>query len=978
MHQRRVRHAVPLIAVLLLAALGFGTNMLIERLHRTAQEAARQTVQRVARVAESTVNRHFLAVDGMLAGLPALLNQVASSGRIEAVAANRMLRELNFQNFSFRDLVLVLPDGRPWAAALAASRSRPLPIEPAALAGAAGLGAAVISGPARNPLTGEWSLMFLRSMELPGVGPVVGVAEVPVSLVSTLLAPIGEVPGLRISVERADGRVLASLPHDETRMGRPLARPATVLPADGSAASMPGRFQDAPVLAAAKSILYRDMYVVASYDEGAAFTTWEQDRRRLIITAASLGLLLVALAAALYHALRQRERVDAERARARAVLEGAIETMPDGFVMFDAEDRLVICNQRYRELYAVSAPFITVGARFEDIIREGARRGQYPQVGADIERFVAEITAWHRGNHPSMERLLPDGRWLMVTERRTPDGGTVGIRTDITALKQAMSDLAQARDQAAAATAAKSRFLAQMSHELRTPLNGVLGLAQALARDPALSGEQRSRARTLEEAGRHLVTVANDVLDLAKVEAGRLELRFGPTRLGELLDSAATLIRPAAEEKQLTLRVHVAAELPAVVQADPTRLRQLLLNLLSNAVKFTPAGGMVELVARLAGGPGADGRQPVRIEVRDTGPGVPEAKRKVVFGDFIQLDRGERAGGTGLGLAIAAGIAAQMEGSIGCTDNLASPTGHGAIFWVELPLLALAMAEAQPAEPVPDAEQRSLRVLVADDVPANLAVARALLESGGHAVDCVSDGSLALDTLTRAAPARPYDLVLMDVMMPGMDGLEATRRIRQLPSPAGQVPILAVTASAFAEDIAACRAAGMNAHLAKPIERDALMGAIERLTAGEATAQPASPAPTAAAAPAASRTESELPLLALRGVDGKLSIPGLDEAAASKLAPVFLQEIAEQTRVLRAAGPGMIGEAIAAAHRLTGSAATLGASRLAAAARQFQADARRLPPAEAMALRDSVLAVADETLAALEATLGPESRAVVA
>ena len=971
MQQRRFRFAVLLVAVLLLVALGYGTSLLIDRLHQTAEQSARETVQRVTRVAESTVNRHFLAVDGMLAGLPALMGQVANNGRIEQAAANRMLRELNFQNFSFRDLVMVLPDGRPWAAALAASRSRPPPIEPAALASTVGLGAAVISGPARNPLTGEWSLMFLRAMELPGIGPVVGMAEVPVSLVATLLAPIGEVPGLRISVERADGRVLASLPHDETRMGRPLASPATRLPSDGNAALVPGRFQNEPVLAAAKSILYRDMYVVASYNEAAAFASWEQDRRRLIIVAASLGLLLAALAAALYHALRQRERVDAERARARAVLEGAIETMPDGFVMFDADDRLVICNERYRELYAVSAPFITMGAKFEDIIREGARRGQYPQAGADIERFVAETTAWHRGDHPSIERLLPDGRWLMVSERRTPDGGTVGIRTDITTLKRAMSDLAQARDQAAAATAAKSRFLAQMSHELRTPLNGVLGLAQALARDPALSGEQRARARTLEDAGRHLVTVANDVLDLAKVEAGRLELRLAPTRLDDLLDSAATLIRPAAEEKQLTLRVRVVAELPPLVQADQTRLRQLLLNLLSNAVKFTPAGGLVELVARVAGGPAADGRLPVRVEVRDTGPGVPEAKRKVVFGDFVQLDRGERAGGTGLGLAIAAGIAAQMNGSIGCTDNLASPSGHGAIFWVELPLLPLAPAQAQPSEvPAPEAAQRPLRVLVADDVPANLAVARALLESGGHAVECVSDGSLALEVLAEAAPERPYDLVLMDVMMPGMDGLEATRRIRQLPAPAGQVPILAVTASAFAEDIEACHAAGMNAHLAKPIERDALMAALDRLTGDEA-ARPVQPASLVAPQP-------ELPLLARRRADGKLAIPGLDEASASKLAPVFLQEIAEQTRVLRAAGPEMVGEAIAAAHRLTGSAATLGATRLAAAARQFQADARQLPPGEAMALRQTVLVVAEETLAALEAALGPEPNAAMA
>ncbi|RYI89496.1 MAG: hypothetical protein EON47_21670, partial [Acetobacteraceae bacterium] len=365
--------------------------------------------------------------------------------------------------------------------------------------------------------------MFLRAMELPGVGPLVAVAEVPVPLIATLLAPIGELPGVRISVERADGRVLTVLPHDETRMGRSLTRVAGSLPTDGSAVAIDGRFHDGRVLAAARPILYRDIFVVASYDEEAAFAAWEMDRRRLLLVSSSLGVLLAALALALHLALRQREKVEAERMRARAVLERAIETMPDGFVMFDAEDRLVVCNQRYLDLYAVSAPFIKPGAKFADIIREGARRGQYPQVGEDIERFVTEITAWHRSNQPSMERLLPDGRWLMVTERETPGGGTVGIRTDITALKRAMTELAQARDSAAAATAAKSRFLAQMSHELRTPLNGVLGLAQALARDPKLTGEQQARARTLEDAGFHLGEIQHVIGHGHQVASGILQ-----------------------------------------------------------------------------------------------------------------------------------------------------------------------------------------------------------------------------------------------------------------------------------------------------------------------------------------------------------------------------------------------------------------------------------------------------------------------
>ena len=971
MQPRRIRLAVLFVAALLLLALTGGTALLLDRLHGTAEQAARQTVQRVTRVAESTVNRHFLAVDGMLAGLPAVLGQLARDGQVEVASANRMLRELNFQNFSFRDLMILRPDGRPWAAALAASRSRALPIDESVLAAAATMGAAVLSGPARNALTGEWSLMFLRAMELPGVGPLIAVAEVPVPLIATLLAPIGELPGVRISVERSDGRVLTVLPHDESRMGRPVSRVAGTLPVDGTAIAIPGRFHDSRVLAAARPILYRDIFVVASYDEHAAFAAWEMDRRRLLLVAGSLGLLLTALALALHLALRQREKVEAERMRARAVLERAIETMPDGFVMFDAEDRLVVCNQRYLELYAVSAPFIRPGARFADIIREGAKRGQYPQAGEDIERFVAEVTAWHRSNQPSMERLLPDGRWLMVTERETPGGGTVGIRTDITALKRAMTELAQARDSAAAATAAKSRFLAQMSHELRTPLNGVLGLAQALARDPKLSGEQQARARTLEDAGRHLVAVANDVLDLAKVESGRLELRLAPARLDALLESSATLVRPAAEQKQVSLQVVLGEGVPEAALLDQTRLRQLLLNLLSNAVKFTPAEGSVMLLARAVGGPLPDGRAMLRIEVRDTGPGVPEAKRRAIFGDFVQLPRDERTGGTGLGLAIAAGIAAQMEGSIGCTENPHAP-GHspGAVFWVELPLQLVRMP-LPAAAATPAVAPQPLRVLVADDVLANLAVARALLESAGHVVTCVSDGALALaaleETAQRGAAMPHFDVVLMDVMMPGMDGLEATRRIRALPGPVGQVPILAVTASAFAEDIAACRAAGMDAHLAKPIEREALVAALERLGRSRLTAAPKDPAGQA--------VPEVLPLLAPRG-GGALAIPGLDAETARRLAPVFLQEIIDQTARLRATLPEDTAEAISAAHRLAGSAATLGASRLAAVARQFQAEARNLPVAEVAARRVVLLAVAVETQAALEAALPRQDQTV--
>ena len=980
---RGLRFAVSVSAGLLLAALLIGAALLIERMRRTADDAARATVQRVARVAEGSLNRHFLSVDGTLAGLPAMMGLVAHNGRLSAPAASRLLQELDFQNFQFRDLVLLRPDGSTWAAALPASRERPLPLPTSASATPSAQGVVSIIGPLRNPLTGEWALFLGRPVEVPGVGELFALAEVPVPLLATVLGSAGEQRGLRITVETADRTLLASLPHDEARMGERLSRSAADMPTDGSAFSMPSRFTDTQVIASARATLYPDVIVVASYDAGTAFAEWAQDQRRVHFAAVGGALLLTALGLALLAALRQREKIEAERARARQVLENAIESMSDGFVMFDAADRLVICNTRYRELYEVSSPFITPGARFDDIIREGAKRGQYPQAGADIETFVKDLTAWHRGDYAPMERLLPDGRWLLVTERRTEDGGTVGIRTDITALKAALTETAAARDAARTATEAKSRFLAHMSHELRTPLNGVLGLAQALAADPALAPAQRERARTLEAAGRHLVAVANDVLDLAKIEAGRFELRPAALALPELLRECVDWVRAAAANKRIALHIDIARDLPPSVVADGTRLRQLVLNFLSNAVKFTPPGGRVEMRATAAAPAGQ--RVPVRIEVSDDGPGVPEALRTEVFRDFVQL--GDRPDGTGLGLAIAAHIAARMEGRIGCDANTAAPGGRGALFWTELPLepaagAAPAAPAAAPSEVAANraagepgeggaARRRGLRVLVADDVPANLAVLRALLESAEHSVSCVSGGEQAVAALA-ASPDPPFDAVLMDVMMPGLDGREATKRIRALPGAAGRVPVLAVTAGAFPEDIAACHAAGMDAHLAKPIERNALLAALASLTAPRIGATPAGSAPGASPG-VAEAALAALPLLA-RGVAALIVVPGLDRRASLALAGEFLEEIKAAAALLEEV-PGGAGPALAQpAHRLAGAAATLGAERLAWAARRLQSAAAAKEAGDGdcgdlAAMRRDVLDTAAETVSALRAAL---------
>ncbi len=949
---RRLRLAVLGAVFAILLAQVVATALLLERSRDAALTAASDTANRVSRAVEASINRNFVQVDAMLAGLPSILAPYTREGRFDANGAGRVMRELNNQNFTFRDVLLVGPDGMPIATALAVSRRRPLPLPlgPAFSDAAPHAGSVMIGGPVQNPATGEWALFFARPIRMPIIGNVTAVAEVPVPLVGSLLAVGGEAPGMRVTLERDDGTLLAALPHDETRIGRRLSVPAGALVGSGQARS---RFNDEPVLVSVRPTLYPTLSVVTTVERSAALAGWEFDRERALLVSGAFAALVLALAAALLLGLRQREKVEAERARWRSTLENALESMSDGFVMFGPDDRLIACNQRYKEFYAISAPFIKAGAAFRDIMREGAKRGQYPQAVGDLEAFIDEMDAWRHANNPPIERLLPDGRWVLITERSTPDGGTVGIRTDITPLKRAMDELAAARDGARAAGEAKSQFLARMSHELRTPLNGVLGFAQVLLRDPNLTEEQREQVETLHDAGRHLLELVNSLLDLSKIEAGKLDLHLRDVAVRPMLEACAGLLAPEVDRKGLTLTLGIAPGTPPAVEADATRLRQMLLNLLSNAVKFTPPGGSVDFRAL----PLAGGRAGLRIEVKDTGPGVPPEKRHLLFEDFSQLFpvAGQDGAGTGLGLAISARLAAAMGGHIGCD----SEAGQGALFWVELPLrevpLPAAALAAAPAEMLPPAPGRSLRVLVADDVAANRMVARAMLVAAGHRVDSAADGAEALAAVERDS----YDVVLMDVQMPVMDGLEATRRIRALDGARQRVPVLAVTASALPEQVAACRAAGMDGHLAKPIDRESLLAAVQRLAAGHSLDDGG----------ATTSKEMQQPLLdsaALRNLAADLG-PTADVVISEFVGEVRLGYETLSTPVIAQDLPRLRH----AAHRMLGAARTLGARRLGAVTEFMQAEihAGRDPAAS---LRQ-VLEVAAATLPLIEAPMNRQA-----
>ena len=508
-----------------------------------------------------------------------------------------------------------------------------------------------------------------------------------------------------------------------------------------------------------------------------------------------------------------------------------VEAAPNGMLIVDETGTIKLANSAIERMFGYARGALP-GRSIEVLFPDAQRHDP-----------VAEraVFAMDNGSRPmafgrNLSGRGADGSEIPVEVElspvETPRGRIViAAVTDVTARRAAERALQEAKDAAEEASRAKSDFLASMSHEIRTPMNGIIGFADLLL-DSELTAEQRRQAKLVKDAGKSLLAIINDILDLSKIEAGKLGLERIPLSPAGVADGAVSIIRAEAGAKDLTLAIDAAADVPAWIEGDPTRLRQILLNLLSNAVKFTERGTIGVKIARDPGMPGSH----LRFEVTDTGPGIPLDRQHLLFRRFTQLDRSitRRFGGTGLGLAICRRLAEAMGGAIG----VESEPGRGSKFWFTIASTEIA-PPATAANGTAPAATASARILVADDVQMNRILVEALLQAAGHEVVLVVNGAEAVE----AVQARDYDLVLMDMEMPVMDGIAATLAIRGLGERVRDIPVVALTANAMAEEIARCRAAGMNDHVAKPIDREILLAAIARWTGQAAkTETPARPA----------------------------------------------------------------------------------------------------------------------------------------
>jgi len=520
--------------------------------------------------------------------------------------------------------------------------------------------------------------------------------------------------------------------------------------------------------------------------------------------------------------ISQRKLAESREDLARAQFEDAVTAALDAIIIINEAGDILSFNPAAEEIFGFSAEQVVGKSMGQFIIPERYREAH----NSGMKRYVETGEGPVINNRIEIQGLKADGEEieieLAIKDIEGPNGKFfIGYARDISVRKRAEQEIVEAKTRAEAANQAKASFLAMMSHEIRTPLNGVLGI-MGLLQDSDLDDEQQRLLKTARDSGRSLMSIINDILDFSKLEAGKMEIEKSSFFVDSLIDSVSSLIRTAADEKGLSIHCNVEKAVPDVLYGDPDRLRQILLNLAWNAVKFTESGSIALSVENT----GTVDNPAIRFSVSDTGIGIAKEKQGELFAEFATIDASyaRKFGGTGLGLAICKALVEAMDGKIG----LSSQPGNGSKFWFEVPLepgdAAAVLEDAHGNGEALPGDLTGLRVLLAEDNVTNQLVAVSNLERMGCNIDVVNDGLEAVE----AASARSFDVILMDVSMPEMDGITATGEIRNGNGPNAGTPIIALTAYALDEDRQRVLAAGMNDLVSKPVSRTDLAWAIAR------------------------------------------------------------------------------------------------------------------------------------------------------
>ncbi|WP_438013873.1 PAS domain S-box protein [Sorangium sp. So ce315] len=524
--------------------------------------------------------------------------------------------------------------------------------------------------------------------------------------------------------------------------------------------------------------------------------------------------------------ISERRRLEAAAKRTNDLLWSAVESIQGAFAVFDAQDRLALCNSAYRHWLGARVNGPMVGRSHGELLDESLDAELFALGGEDRAAFRARLLAYHAEPSGAVDLRTSDGRSLRMNERRTAEGGTVTTIWDVTGDEQRAEELRKARALAEAASTAKSEFLASMSHELRTPLNAILGFAQLLHRDrkTPLTDRQRERIEHVLKGGEHLLKLIDDILDLSRIEAGRVTVSLEPVDVSEVLAEVKTTLDPMAQRAGIELSL---APLPAglpKITADRTRFAQILMNYGSNAIKYGRRGGRATLVVSAP----AEGF--VRVCVADDGIGIAREQHAKLFQPFQRA--GQETGpieGTGIGLAITKRLAELMGGRVG----FSSAPGSGSEFWIALPAHEEQPAAADAAQPSARVEASPLAgpggvrhaVLYVEDNPSNIAFMEELISEFERVhLTTAPNAEIGIEL----ARARRPDVVIMDINLPGMSGYEAMRRLQEWPETRA-IPVIALSAAAMARDTRRAEEAGFYRYLTKPVKLDELTGVLEEL-----------------------------------------------------------------------------------------------------------------------------------------------------